>query len=64
MKRLESQEALFAVEIGRRDVSLWVMVAVIGFGHLSSEGGGLILSEELRGGQHAEEGDLQRDLSG
>jgi hypothetical protein len=45
VKRFEAEEALFAVEIGRRNVSFGVMVSVIEFRHVSSESSRLIVSE-------------------
>ena len=33
VKGLEAKDALFAMQIGRRDVVFVVMVSVIGFGH-------------------------------
>jgi hypothetical protein len=53
VERAESENALFAREIGRRDMSLGVMVTVIGFGHLSSKNNRPILSEPSAGIQHA-----------
>jgi len=49
----ESENALFARGIGRRDVSLGVVVTVVGFGHLSSKSNRPILSEWFFGSQHS-----------
>jgi hypothetical protein len=54
VERTESENSSFAREIGLRDMSLGVMVTVIGLGHLSSKNNRPILSESSSGIQHAE----------
>jgi hypothetical protein len=46
VKRLEAEEALFAMEVGGRDVSFGVVVSVVEFRHVSSKNSGLMLSEQ------------------
>ena len=45
VKRPESENTFFPRKIGRRDMSLGVMVTVIGLGHVSSKNSRPILSE-------------------